>query len=181
MMYSTVASKYALALYNVSKANKKTKQYKELLKALVEIYESISPYLNNQSIKPEQRVQAIFEVLKAFNIEYDEVFQRFVYLLIVNKRVKYIKQIATLFDYTIFEDEGLIPVQVQSATPFTKEEEEILASFVEKYTGRKPVFDVKVDEELIAGVILEFSGKTFDVTIKGRLQNLARNVLKREG
>ncbi|MGB9615243.1 MAG: F0F1 ATP synthase subunit delta, partial [Fervidobacterium sp.] len=63
MMYSTVASKYALALYNVSKANKKTKQYKELLKALVEIYESISPYLNNQSIKPEQRVQAIFEVI----------------------------------------------------------------------------------------------------------------------
>ncbi|HOJ95185.1 MAG TPA: F0F1 ATP synthase subunit delta, partial [Fervidobacterium nodosum] len=63
----------------------------------------------------------------------------------------------------------------------SKEEEEILSKFVEKYTNRKPVFNVTVDDSLIAGVVMEFAGKTFDVTVKGRLQNIARNALNREG
>ncbi|MFN6991917.1 MAG: F0F1 ATP synthase subunit delta [Fervidobacterium sp.] len=181
MRYSAVASKYAIALYNISKVNGKTEEYKNLLNATEEVYEAVSVYLNNQSIKPERRVQALLEILKSFNYTVDDVFQRFVYLLILNKRIKFIKQIVSFFDYTILDSEGLIPVNVQSALPLSKEEEELLSKFVEKYTRRKPVFNVTVDENLIAGVLLEFAGKTFDVTIAGRLNNIARNVLRREG
>lgn len=181
MMYSAVASKYAVALYNISKVNKKTEEYKVLLRNLADIYEAIPVYLNNQSVKPERRVQAILEVMKELKLKTDEVFERFIYLLIVNKRIKYIRQIVSFFDFTILDESGFIPVNVLSAAPLSKEEEELLSKFVSKYTGRKPVFNVTIDESLLAGVILEFAGKTFDVSIKGRLQSIARNVLRREG
>lgn len=181
MRYSATASKYALALYNISKVNGKTEEYKNLLGATAEIYDAVSVYFNNQSIKPEKRVQAILEILKSFNFTVDSVFERFVHLLIINKRINFIKQILSFFSYTILDDNGLIPVNVQSALSLSKEEEELLSAFVEKYTNRKPVFNVTVDENLIAGVMLEFAGKTFDATISGRLNNIARNVLRREG
>ncbi|KAF2961518.1 F0F1 ATP synthase subunit delta [Fervidobacterium sp. 2310opik-2] len=181
MMYSAIASKYALALYNISKTNGKTETYKELLNILGDIYNLASVYLNNQAIKPENRVQFVLNIMKELKIEYDEIFRKFINLLIVNKRLKYINQIISFFDYTILEDKGLIPVNVTSAMELSKEEEEILSKFVEKYTNRKPVFNVTVDDSLIAGVVMEFAGKTFDVTVKGRLQNIARNALNREG
>ncbi len=181
MMYSAVASKYAVALYNISKVNKKTEEYRALLRSIADIYEAIPVYLNNQAVKPERRVQAILEVMKQLKLKTDEVFERFIYLLIVNKRMKYIKQIVSFFDYTILDESGFIPVNVQSATSLSKQEEELLSKFVSKYTGRKPVFNVTIDEGLLAGVVLEFAGKTFDVSVKGRLQNIARNVLRREG
>lgn len=181
MIYSAVASKYAVALYNISKVNNKTEDYKIFLRTLADIYHSIPVYLNNQAIKPERRVQVILEVTKEFEVKIDEVFERFIYLLIINKRIKYIRQIASFFDYTILDESGLIPVNAQSATSLSKEEEDLLSQFVSKHTGRKPVFNVTLDEELLAGIVLEFAGKTFDVSVKGRLHNIARNVLRREG
>ncbi|WP_448376050.1 F0F1 ATP synthase subunit delta [Fervidobacterium sp.] len=181
MMYSSVASKYAIALYNVSKVNKKTEEYKEHLNTLVKIYEHLSVFLNNQAIKPEKRVRIVCDVMKELKIEPDEIFERFVYLLISNKRIKYLKQIALFFDHTILEDKGLIPVELITATELGKEEENVLAEFVRKHTKRTPVFSTKIDETLIAGVVMEFSGKRYDASIRGRLENLARDVLTREG
>ncbi len=181
MMYSSIASKYAIALYNISKVNKKTEEYKERLNVLTRIYDELSVFLNNQAIKPEKRMQLVCDVMKELKYEPDEIFSRFVYILISNKRLKYLKQIASFFDYTILEDNGLIPVELISATEIGEDEEKVLSQFVRKYTNRAPVFNTMVDESLIAGVVLEFPGKRFDASIKGRLEKLARDVLRREG
>jgi len=181
MMYSSIASKYAVALYNISKVNKKTEEYKERLNVLTRIYDELSVFLNNQAIKPEKRMQLVCSVMKELKYEPDEIFSRFVYILISNKRLKYLKQIASFFDYTILEDKGLIPVELISATEIGEDEEKVLTEFVRKYTNRTPVFNTMVDESLIAGVVLEFSGKRYDASIKGRLEKLARDVLRREG
>ncbi|MBP9518878.1 MAG: F0F1 ATP synthase subunit delta, partial [Fervidobacterium sp.] len=82
---------------------------------------------------------------------------------------------------TILDNAGLIPVDVTSASELSSEELGLLSNFVKKYTGREPVFNVKFDEDLIAGVVLEFSGKKLDASIKGRLQSIVKDVLIRKG
>ncbi|ANE41133.1 ATP synthase subunit delta [Fervidobacterium sp. SC_NGM5_O18] len=181
MMYSAIASKYAMALYNVSKVNNKTEEYKDRLKVLAQIYDYMSIFLNNQAIKPEKRAQVVCQLMNELGFPADQPFSRFVYLLISNKRLKYIKQILAFFDFTVLEDKGLIPVDITAAMDLSTEEEKLLSEFVKKHSGREPVFSITVDENLIAGVVMEFAGKRFDASIKGRLENLARNVLRREG
>ncbi|ODN29766.1 F0F1 ATP synthase subunit delta [Fervidobacterium thailandense] len=178
MIYSSVASKYALALLNVSKRLGKTEHYGELLKVTSQIYDSLATVLNNQALKPEIRANLIVEILRSLNLEVDEPFKRFVHLLIVNKRIKYVKQIASYYDYSILEDNGLVPVEVTSALPLSDEEREVLTNFVMKYTNRKPVFQEKLNEELVAGVVLEFAGKKLDASIKGRLERIAREITR---
>ncbi|HCI28869.1 MAG TPA: F0F1 ATP synthase subunit delta, partial [Fervidobacterium sp.] len=119
MMHSAVASKYALALYNVSKTNGKTETYKNQLKALNQLYDSISIFLNNQSVSTDVRTNFVMEIMRELDISVDDVFRRFVHLLISNRRIKFIKQIASFFDYTILDDAGLIPVDVTSAIELT--------------------------------------------------------------
>lgn len=120
------------------------------------------------------------EIMRELDISVDDVFRRFVHLLISNRRIKFIKQIASFFDYTILDDAGLIPVDVTSAIELTEKEDQLLSAFVKKYTNREPVFKIKIDEELIAGVVLEFAGKKLDASIKGRLQSIVKDVLIRK-
>lgn len=178
MIYSSVASRYALALLNVSKRLGTTEHYGELLKVTSQIYDSLATVLNNQALKPEIRTNLVIEILSSLNLEVDEPFKRFVHLLIVNKRIKYVKHIASYYDYSILENNGLVPVDVTSALPLSAEELEVLSRFVTKYTNRKPVFQTKIDENLIAGVVIEFAGKKLDASIKGRLERIAREITR---
>lgn len=181
MMHSAVASKYAIALYNVSKVNGKTEEYKNWLGVLSQMYDAVSIFLNNQSVSVNERTNFLVDLMKGLKIEVDEVFSRFIHLLIANRRIKFVKQIASYFDYTILENAGLIPVDLTSASELSSEEQSLLSNFVKRYTGRDPVFNIKLDEELIAGVVLEFSGKKLDASIKGRLQSIVKDVLIRKG
>jgi len=95
MMYSAVASRYAVALYKVSKVNGKTEEYKEQLKVLNQLYDAVSVFLNNQSVAVDERANFLIDLMKRLNVEVDEAFARFIHLLIANRRIKFIKQIAS--------------------------------------------------------------------------------------
>lgn len=181
MKYSVVAGKYSKALLLVAKKINKVENYSHLLQILSEIFDHFSAFLNNPTEKIEKKLEflkiAFNEVLGVrFKSEYDNVFQKFVELIFVNKREKYIPQIASLYKYSAIEEENKIPVKVTSATVLTEEEEKILKEFVENHVNKEPVFEKEIDESLIAGVVLEFAGKKLDVSVKGRLEKISREV-----
>lgn len=178
MIYSAVASRYAIALYNVSKVYNKTEDYKLALSALNQIYDSISSFVNNQAVKPHARVKFLTDILEQFGLHVDENFRRFLLLLIQNKRFKNLKQIASYFDYVLLEEQGLIPVDLVAAAQLSEEEETAVEEFVRRHTGRRPLFKKVIDDRLIAGVVLEFAGKKFDASVRGRLTEMARLLRK---
>ncbi len=181
MIYSAVAFKYSKALFNVAKKLNKVDEYKNQLSVLAQLYDNISVFLNNQAIKPQKRTEFLVSVLKEIFGSVDAAFQRFLFLVMYNKRTKLIKQISSYYSHVSLEDAGYIPVEITSAQQLTNEEKVLIKKFVEKYTSRKPVFQENVDPELIAGAVIEFAGKKFDVSVKGRLESVARNVLIRKG
>ncbi|MDK2885568.1 MAG: F-type H+-transporting ATPase subunit delta [Thermosipho sp. (in: thermotogales)] len=181
MKYSVVAGKYVRALLLVAKKYNKIEEYRVLLQLLSEIYTHFSVFLSNPTEKLQKKLEVIKitfdEVLgKNSKIKYDEIFQRFVEIVFENKRQKYIPQMASLFKYAAIEVENKIPVKVVSATDLTKDEEKVLREFVQKYTNKEPVFEKEIDSSLIAGVVIEFAGKKLDVSIKGRLEKIGREV-----
>ncbi|MBO8139294.1 MAG: F0F1 ATP synthase subunit delta [Thermosipho sp. (in: Bacteria)] len=181
MKYSVVAGKYAKALLLVAKKNNNIENYSQLLQLLSEIYNHFSVFLSNPTEKLEKKLKFLkitfVEVLdEKFKIEYDAIFQRFVEIIFENKREKYIPQMSSLFKFSAIEEENKIPVKVTSASVLTKEEEKILKEFVENHVKKEPVFEKKIDSSLIAGVVLEFAGKKLDVSVKGRLEKISREV-----
>ncbi len=181
MIYSAVAFKYSKALFNVAKKLNKLEDYKKQLSVLSQLYDNLYVFLNNQAIKPQRRTEVLVSVLKEVFGNVDEPFQKFLFLVVYNKRTKLIKQIASYYSHISLEDSGYVPVEITSASELTSEERSLIVQFVEKYTNRKPVFEETIDHNLIAGAVIEFAGKKFDVSVRGRLESVARNVLIRKG
>ncbi|MBO8160894.1 MAG: F0F1 ATP synthase subunit delta [Thermosipho sp. (in: Bacteria)] len=181
MRYSIVASKYVRALLNIAKKFNKVEEYQVLFEVLNGLYSNFSSFLNNPTEKLEKKLYfinlAFQEILKnEKKIAIDEIFQSFIKIVFRNKRQRYIPQMMVLYKYAAIESENKIPVKVISATKLSVEEEKMLEEFVEKYVNRKPVFEEEIDESLIAGVIIEFAGQMLDVSVKGRLEKIGREV-----
>ncbi|SHH29338.1 F0F1 ATP synthase subunit delta [Thermosipho atlanticus] len=181
MRYSIVAGKYVKALLIVAKKLQKIENYKVLLNILNMIYTNFSSFLNNPTEKIEKKMEFLEIIYKEVlsqtkEAQYDDIFKKFVEIVFENKRQKYIPQIALMYKYAAIEVENKIPVKVVSATKLSEEEEKVLIEFVRKYTEREPIFEKEIDEDLIAGIILEFAGKRLDISIKGRLEKIGREV-----
>jgi len=77
------------------------------------------------------------------------------------------------------ESQMKVPVVLTIAYDLSDEETRAISDFVRRYTKREPVFDIKFDQSLLAGAVIEYNGRTFDVSISGRLRNIARSVFQK--
>ncbi|ABR30165.1 ATP synthase subunit delta [Thermosipho melanesiensis] len=173
MRYSTISSKYVNALLMVGKKVNKIEDYGELLKALCDVYVQFKDFFDNPAVKVWKKVETIKE---SFGTSIDKVFVNFVSLVFENKRQKFIPQIAAYYRYASIDVENKILVNVTTAEKLSSEELRAISEFVKKCVNRVPVIEEKIDESLIAGAVIEFSGKMIDVSVSGRLNKIAREV-----
>ncbi len=176
MKYSAVAGRYARALLMVAIELKKEEEYKELLKLSTEIYEKLKDFFDDPTVTSFRKYERMIGIFKSLNVELDEPFKNFLKIVFERKRQKYLKLMVSLYEDMEIESKGMIPADVISPYKLSDEELEILRKFVKKHALREPVFREKIDESLIAGVILEFEGLTYDVSVAGRLKKISRDV-----
>lgn len=177
MRYSVIASKYVKALLIVGQKLNKIEKYGEFLSFVKDIYENFATFFNNPIVKPEQKVLVIKQAFEeVFKESPDEAFLNFINIVFENKREKFIPQMQALYKYAAIDIENKILVNVKTAVKLSDQEIKVINDFVEKYVGKTPVIEETIDESLIAGAVIEFAGKMIDVSIKGRMDKIAKEV-----
>lgn len=177
MRYSVIAGKYVKALLLVGKRKNSIEKYGNYLSFLKDLYEGFSAFFNNPIIKGNQKVKIVKQTFKEiFKEEIDEAFINFVAIVFENKRQKFIPQMYSVYRYAAIDIENKILVNVKSATKLSENEVKAIEDFVKKYVDRTPVIEESIDESLIAGAVIEFAGKMIDISIKGRMDKIAREV-----
>jgi F-type H+-transporting ATPase subunit delta len=179
MRFSAVAGRYARALLNVAIEKEKEEEYLRFLDLVCQIYESSRELFDDPILKPEKKISLIKEIMKSFGQEMDEFQERFLTLVFERKRQKLLRNIRELFEYEKILSEQKVPASLSIAHSPEDEELSLLRKFVRKYALRDPVFDISIDESLIAGALVEFEGFRLDTTVQGRLKRIAREALKR--
>ena len=176
MRYSAVAGRYARALLNVAIENGKEEEYKRLLKAAALVYRKLQAFFDDPTLTSQKKFGKMIGFFEESGINLDESFKNFLSIVFERKRQKYLPLMVSLYEDLEIEAHGKIPVDVITPYELSSEELQQLARFVKKHALREPVFRKKIDESLIAGVKLEFQGMSYDVSIKGRLLRIARDV-----
>ena len=75
--------------------------------------------------------------------------------------------------YTVDEEAGRVRASITTAAePAAEDLDSIIATF-RKTAGRDVVAEVKTDEELLGGVVVELEGRVYDGSIRTRLARLA--------
>ena len=174
MKYSAVAGRYAKALLDVAVDQGKEDLYESFLDLSVRVYESLKEFFDDPTISAYKKHEKMMEFLKAADV--DRPFENFLQIVFERKRQKFLPMMLMIYKDMKIESKGKIPVEVYTPIELSDEEKERLAKFVKKHSLREPVFREHISRDLIAGVRLEFQGMSYDISVKGRLSKIAREI-----
>ena len=177
MISSKLAQRYALALFNSSSKNKILDSVSSDLKSLSLVWKEnpkLKKFLEVPQILLQEKKGFLQQGFKGKII--DVVFQ-FLLLLLEKHRLNYFLEICEKFEKIVKEKEGIISAEVITATSLEDEMKEKLKEILEKKTQKKIEMVLKVDPEIIGGIIIKLKEEIIDQSLKHQLEVLKDNLL----
>lgn len=171
----TIGRPYAKAIFLLAKNSKDYTSWSELLSFLCKFIEDkiFIDFIKNPVISFENKFDFI---VKIFDNTLDNHHVNFIHLLSKNKRLLYINEISELFHFYMEEDQGILKVDVVSASGINKEGRDRLMLVLSKKFDKNVTIKFSVDAKLLGGVIIKIRDNVYDGTLKESLVNL-KNLL----
>lgn len=107
---------------------------------------------------------------------FDEHFINFLRTVGHNNRFELLPEIAAQFEFLRREAQKRIQVRVTSAYPLEATEQETLTQRLRKRFEREVDLEVDVDQSLIGGVIIRAGDEVIDGSVRGRLEQLGKQL-----
>ncbi|MFW6121405.1 MAG: ATP synthase F1 subunit delta [Petrotogales bacterium] len=127
-------------------------------------------------IDPTLAKRKVLEMfLKIFD-DVPEVFSNFLEIIINRRRLDYLPEIEMAFKQIMHESISKIEVKVRTALELTDVEKKEIEKLVKAETGRELILSIFIDKDLVAGMIIEFSDRVIDMTVKGRLERFEKTL-----
>jgi F-type H+-transporting ATPase subunit delta len=171
---STIARPYAKAAFRDASASGALAKWSTLLEraAAVAGDARVAALFGSPKVTPAQLGQLFIDVVGADG-GVDGGGRNFLQMLADNRRLGFLPEIARLFGQLKDEAEGLVDVQVTSATQIGAGEQQQITAALEKRFGRKVRVHTDVDAALIGGAVVRAGDLVIDGSIKSRLERLA--------
>lgn len=172
-----VSGNYASALYLAAvKANALDKVESELLD-LVEASKkspTFSQFMKDLSVRADIRVKAIQEICAEAKIS--DLTKNFMAVLAENGRLRHLEAIAKRFIELTMAQRGEVKAIVTTVIPLPTEEEKELKETLQEIIGqgKKVKVEQKIDPSILGGLVVEFSQKVFDMSIRTRARQMER-------
>jgi len=116
-------------------------------------------------------------MLEVCGDQLNELGQNFIKVLIVNKRLNVLPEIAVLYNDLRAEAEKTVEAEVISAFPLTDAQQSNLIEGLKKRLGREVSLVSKVDENLLGGAIVRAGDLVIDGSVSGQLSKLETMLL----
>jgi F-type H+-transporting ATPase subunit delta len=172
---ATLARPYASAVFKRAKETGTAQQWSEQLAFLSAVLnnQKFFDIANNPKVSTDQISSLLSDICEE---QLTPESENFLKLLVQNKRLSLIPDIASIFEVFKADDEGYLDVDVITAYAFTKEAQQDLSSKLEKTLNKKIHMNVSVDKSLIGGVLVRAGDRVIDGSIKGQLQQMRKTL-----
>ncbi len=170
MIISSVAKRYARALFELAREKKLVDQLLAELKlfyALVEKNENLRLVLKQPASLSREKLLASLLTAK-----YSTLFQQFLSLLLNNNRFELFSQIVAAYEEKHDQFKQVMPAQVVTAVPLSAKIAERLKQELKALYHSDIRLDNKIDPSMIGGLIIRIQGQVFDASIVHKLQQL---------
>lgn len=177
MSNTTVAKRYALALFQLAKEHQLLEQTEEELRVVKEVVNN-SKDLNTVLQSPKVSAVKKKEIIKdAFSTVNSFVLNTLM-ILIDRHRSDHTVEVVDSFIELANEEKGIAEAKVYSIRPLTEEEQQSLStSFAAKVDKKSLRIDNIVDTELLGGLKIRIGNRIFDGSLRGKLDRLERKLL----
>jgi F-type H+-transporting ATPase subunit delta len=172
---SVVDRVYARALFEAALDKGRLEQVRtevaELAAAVEEVPE-LRALLHNPQIDPRVRAAALEDVLSGG----EQLVRNFVLLLADKGRAAQFEEIAHELERLVAEREGILNAELTTAVELSDAEAQKLLGQIEQAAGRKVEATRRVDPDLIGGVVIQVGSFRLDASVRGRLEQLRREL-----
>jgi F-type H+-transporting ATPase subunit delta len=167
---ATVARPYAEALFRVAQTGDMA-AWSELVSELAQIGANpdVQDFARNPNVTPAQVADALVSLVKS---PMPPEAKNFINVLIENRRVSLLPEIAEQFHVLKNAQEGAADADISSAFDISGAQVAQLVSTLEKKFGRKLNPTVTVDPTLIGGVRVVVGDEVLDTSVRARLQQM---------
>lgn len=169
-----IAKVYAEGLFEIAKTknslteiNEQLNSIKTLLKKMPEFYYFLVNPLINQQIK-KNAIKIIF------NKNLDKITLNFLLILIERRRIIYFYDIVDQFILIWNKSTNTSIVEISSVISLTEKQQQYLINKLKEITKASYIeLKLKIDPNLIGGLIIKFGSNLIDLSLKGQIEKFA--------
>jgi len=177
MIYSTISSRYAKALIELSNEKQLTDAvYSDMLEIQNLLFESpeLRHFLGTPQVDDKVKSRMINRL---FSEHFQDITIKFFNLLIRKGRSKLVVYIVHQFVALYREQNGIVLASIKTAVAMPDETKQKIIEKVRRATGKNKVeLTEQIDKNLLGGFILSYDGNSYDASIKNNLDKI-RNIL----
>lgn len=174
-----IPRRYAKALLKFAVEKHEDARLYDLMRNLIcsfEEHPSLNATVANPFIAADEKRQLL--VTAAGATEKDEVYLDFLKLLKQNNRLPLARQIALAFADDYRKANNIYRVEVTSAAPMGKEEEDRLKHMIESHLGgARMEYEMHVNPDLIGGFSINIGSEQLDASVRNGLKQLGLKLL----
>ena len=183
---NTIARPYAQAVFEVAQDNNALTELSESFDAAKALLgdEQVVSFLGRPSLNDAQRLEFL-QGLFAKAVGAGSVFAggsdhgtNFFRLLLENRRVAVLPEIADQFEALKAKIENMVGVTVTSASPVSDEQIDTISKALRERLGRDVSIETEIDENLIGGAVITAGDVVIDGSLRARLEGLANALAK---
>jgi F-type H+-transporting ATPase subunit delta len=138
-----------------------------------------SPELRSVLRNPQLESHAKAAILKDLAGDSEPLFTNFLQVTAEKGRAGEIAEIAKEFEQLMAAEEKRLTVELTTARELSDSEAEAILKEIEKAAGRKVDATRKVDPDLVGGIVLQAGSLRVDASVRGRLERLRTELVKR--
>jgi F-type H+-transporting ATPase subunit delta len=172
----TIARPYALAAFEVAQQHRELDSWSTALEFLAAVVRD--PDLRELSRDPRCGTDRLVALLLDLGgARFNERHRNFVSMLVHASRIDVAPEIAQLFELHRADAEGSLNIEVTSAYPLDRQQQDAIAQAVRQRLSRDIVVSSHVDPTLIGGAVIRAGDTVIDLSVRGRLAALAASLL----
>jgi F-type H+-transporting ATPase subunit delta len=179
-MPAAVASRYARALVDVvlapfaavepDRVRRDLRGFEQALAASSEL----SLALESPSISRPRKRAVISRLARLLPMS--KVATNFLLVLIDHRRTPQLSGILDAFDKLLDERRGILQAEVVSAGPLDERRQDDLKRRLESMTGKTIGLRLKVDGDLVGGLVVRLGSTVYDGSVRGQLEAIGRQL-----
>jgi F-type H+-transporting ATPase subunit delta len=169
---------YAAALFEAAEESGNLAEIREELADLAVAVDEVSELralLENPEVDPRTKAAVVRDLLAGA----DERVRNFALLLVEKGRAGQLREIAAAFDQLVARAEGRLEVELTTAVELDDDEAADILRQIEQSAGRRIEATRRVDPGLIGGFILQAGTLRVDASVRGRLDRLRHELVRR--
>jgi len=178
MPNNKVAKRYAKSLYLFARQKKVVEDVLTDVKELLQIMKEVPAFeqvMSNPVFTINKKKSILRNIVKNTN----DVFQKFVEMIVEKGRSAHIKQICTSYEEIYRNQKGIISGEIQSVVPLDK----TIISKVEKQLsdqikGKEIQLENVLNPEILGGFLVKFQDKLLDQSVRKQLTLIKQTIIK---